>query len=265
MSDFLDSMAASSAERVMPDLSGEARAPVVPLSLNGFDIIAEIKSRSPSAGRLAGDTFNRVAQARCYAESGACAISVLTEPERFDGALAHLEEVVDAVPGTPVMRKDFLVHTWQVREARLAGASGVLLIAAILDDESLIAMLNEAAECALFVLVEAFDEQDLTRIQAAMTTDVAQSMMADGQLLVGVNSRNLRTLGIDASRFAKLAPMMPSGIAVAESGLHHAADIASVAQAGYALALIGSALMQAEDPGQQIRAFLDVGRQQVAA
>ena len=135
MSDFLQQMAKHSAERAAA--AGEIRAadldrPVVPLTLSAFDVIAEIKGRSPAEGKLASVDLDRAGQARRYADGGAAAISVLTEPSRFDGHLAHLEEVVAAVPQTPVMRKDFLVEPVQILEARRAGASGVLLIAAML-------------------------------------------------------------------------------------------------------------------------------------
>ena len=134
MSDFLQQMATLSAKRA--DAAGNIREgdldkPVVPLQLGGFDIIAEIKGRSPAEGELAGDELDRTHQAQQYVRGGAAAISVLTEPSRFDGALAHLEEVAAAVPDTPVMRKDFLVEPVQVLEARKAGASGVLLITAM--------------------------------------------------------------------------------------------------------------------------------------
>jgi indole-3-glycerol phosphate synthase len=133
MSDFLQQMAKLSAERasaVKNIRASDLDKPVVSLQLDGFDIIAEIKGRSPAEGELAGADLDRVGQARDYARGGAAAISVLTEPSRFDGALEHLEEVVAAVPDTPVMRKDFLVEPVQVLEARKAGASGVLLITA---------------------------------------------------------------------------------------------------------------------------------------
>jgi indole-3-glycerol phosphate synthase len=158
MSDFLQQMAKLSAERagaVGRIHAGDLDKPVATLQLGAFDIIAEIKGRSPAEGELAGADLDRVGQARDYARGGAAAISVLTEPSRFDGALAHLEEVAAAVPDTPVMRKDFLVDPVQVSEARKAGASGVLLITAMLSDDKLRAMLDCAFELGMFVLLEA--------------------------------------------------------------------------------------------------------------
>ena len=163
MSDFLATMAQSSAERAAragPIGAAQLDKPVVPLQLGAFDVIAEIKDRSPAEGGLTARGVDRAARARQYADGGAAAISVLTEPSRFDGSLEHLEEVVTAVAGTPVMRKDFLVDPVQVLEARRAGASGVLLITAMLSDEKLRAMLDVAFELGMFVLLEAFDEND---------------------------------------------------------------------------------------------------------
>jgi indole-3-glycerol phosphate synthase len=140
VSDFLKTMAASSVERAArvtaKFTAAELDAPVADLDLHGFDVIAEIKDASPSEGALAPAGANRVARARDYARGGAAAISVLTEPSRFAGDIEHLQQVVDAVSGAkvPVMRKDFLAETIQVLEARAAGASGVLLIAAMLSD-----------------------------------------------------------------------------------------------------------------------------------
>lgn len=154
MSGFLERMARASSVRAaairgeFPE--AELARPVVPLRLAGFDLIAEIKPRSPAEGRLtAGDANldldNIAGRAAAYARAGAAAISVLTEPSEFGGALAHLERVVAAVDGAaPVMRKDFLVDPRQVSEARAAGASGVLLIAALQDDTRLAALLDRA-------------------------------------------------------------------------------------------------------------------------
>ncbi len=256
MSDFLDTMAASSAQR--------AAAAVVPtpklrprpaLDTSRFGIIAEIKNRSPAEGALAGSGADRASRARRYAEAGAAAISVLTEPDRFDGHLDHLAEVVDAVPGTPVMRKDFLVDPVQVEEAHAVGASGVLLITAMLDDRTLNAMLDRAWNHDLFVLLEAFSEDDIERARGLFDSVVHSAKAAHGELLFGVNSRNLRTLEVDATRLSRYAPMLPAGITVAESGLKTAADAARVALQGYRLALVGTALMRADDPGVLIRAM----------
>lgn len=259
MSDFLKTMAASSAARAAAATSfqeADFDKPVVPLRLGTFDVIAEIKNRSPAEGQLGtGHSIEGVShlasRARDYAAGGAAAISVLTEPSRFDGELSHLEEVVAAVPGTPVMRKDFLVDPVQVLEARAAGASGVLLITTMLDDRSLRAMLDCAFEHGMFVLLESFDEADLQRS--------ARFLDQDGRLLIGVNTRNLRTLEVDGDRLERFSPLLPEATCVAESGLCEAADAAKVAGWGYTMALVGTALMRSDDPAALIAAMREAG------
>ena len=262
MSDFLQGMAQSSSERAAaarPFTDADFDKPVVPLTLGAFDVIAEIKERSPAEGLLtqgdsdqvSGGDSDRVLRARAYASGGAAAISVLTEPSRFDGELAHLEEIVTAVPGTPVMRKDFLVEPVQVLEARAAGASGVLLITTMLDDDNLRAMLDCAFEHGMFVLLESFDEEDLKRS--------ARFLDGNGQLLIGVNTRNLRTLEVDTERLQNLAPQLPDATCVAESGLTVADDAARVMGWGYSMALVGTALMRSDDPAALIRNMREAG------
>jgi len=262
MSDFLHGMAKSSAERAaaaraMTDADFDK--PVVPLTPGAFDVIAEIKERSPAEGLLvkgnndpvSGWDSDRVSRACAYADGGAAAISVLTEPSRFDGDLAHLEEIVAAVPETPVMRKDFLVDPVQVLEARAAGASGVLLITTMLDDGKLRGMLDCAFEHGMFVLLESFDEDDLKR--SGRFND------GNGHLLFGVNTRNLRTLEVDTERLRNLAPHLPDATCVAESGLRVADDAARVVEWGYSMALVGTALMRSEDPTTLIREMREAG------
>ena len=268
MSDFLQQMATRSAERAAAADSLRERdldKPVIPLQLGAFDVIAEIKGRSPAEGALAGADLDRPAQARQYAAGGAAAISVLTEPSRFDGALEHLEEVVAAVPDTPVMRKDFLVEPVQVLEARKAGASGVLLITAMLSDAKLRAMLDAAFEPGMFVLLEAFDEHDLARSAALLENPRDRDRAATGKLLIGVNTRNLRTLDVDPGRLQRLAPLLPDAPCVAESGLTTADDAAAAAGWGYGLALVGSALMRSADPAGLVAAMRAAGSARVAA
>lgn len=269
MSDFLKTMAASSAERAaaLPKTfsSADFDRPVAPLRPREFDVIAEIKDRSPAEGELRSPRSNRVAQAKSYAEGGAVAISVLTEPSRFDGDIAHLAEVAGAVPATPVMRKDFLVDVAQVHEARKAGASGVLLIATMLSDTQLREMLDVAWQHDMFVLLESFDERDLERSAKLLRNDRDVERAASGHLLIGVNTRNLRTLEVDRMRLEKLAPCLPRACCVAESGLRVAEDADRVASLGYRMALVGTALMKSADPAALIAAMCDAGRARVAA
>lgn len=258
MSDFLQGMATSSAARAAQAPSFTAAdfdKPIVPLDPGPFGVIAEIKRRSPAEGPLdpAAEigTSYLISRAQAYAAGGAAAISVLTEPSRFDGELAHLEDVAAALPDTPVMRKDFLVDPVQVLEARKAGASGVLLIAAMLDDAKLRTMLDCAWEHGMFVLLESFDEEDLRRS--------APFLDGGGQLLIGVNTRNLRTLEVDADRLRNLAPKLPEAICVAESGLHEPEDAARVARWGYSMALVGTALMRSDDPTELVAGMTSAG------
>ncbi len=220
-----------------------------------FELIAEIKFASPSAGALAPRPSARAAleQAGVYAAAGARAVSVLTEPTRFGGSLAHLEAAAHA--GPPVMRKDFLVDPVQVAEARLAGASGVLLVLRLLDREALEALLAACGALRMFALLEAFDERDLERAR-----DAAE-LRGEVQLLIGVNARDLATLRVEPERCLRLAPLLPPDVpAVAESGIERPEDARAVADAGYSLALVGSALMRARDPGCLLRGLLEAGR-----
>ncbi len=263
---FLADMAAQSAARVRAARSTQGEAallaacraapPVTPLRLGGFDLIAEIKRNSPAEGALALSD-DVAARARAYARAGASAVSVLTEPARFDGSLADLEAASAALQGSgvPAMRKDFLVDPWQALEARAAGAGGVLLIVAMLDDAALAELLAAAREQGLFVLLEAFDEADLERAAKHLPGPVGGAPR-----LVGVNTRDLRTLAVDSARLARLAPRLPEGVpAVAESGLHAPADAAAAAGLGYRAALVGTALMRAADPGALIAAMRAAG------
>jgi indole-3-glycerol phosphate synthase len=266
MSNFLERMAGNSRERVRSARARETEAALVarathapaplPLALSGFDLIAELKLRSPAAGGLATADFDPAAQLDAYADGGAAAVSVLTEPQEFRGSLEHLKSAAAQLrpKGCPVMRKDFLVDPWQVVEARASGASGVLLIAAMLDDAVLGDMLAAAAEYGLFVLLEAFDADDLERIARL-------ALPATIQTLVGINSRDLKTLAVDFARFGALAGMIRSDVpAVAESGIDNRDDIETVADLGYSLALVGSALMRNGDPRQAVAGFVGAGR-----
>jgi len=268
MSDFLQTMMTSSAQRAAAAgriVSADLDKPLVPLALDGFDIIAEIKERSPAEGDLATDDISRTSRARLYSKGGAVAISVLTEPSRFSGSLDHLEEIVAAVPDTPVMRKDFLVEPVQILEARRSGASGVLIIITMLTDAKLRAMLDCAAEHEMFVLLESFSSDDLARTAQLLDNEADQERVQQGQWLIGVNTRNLRTLHVDPDRLANLAAELPGGRCVAESGLHDADDAARVAGLGYQLALVGTALMRSDDPAALIAEMRAAGNARVAA
>jgi indole-3-glycerol phosphate synthase len=268
--DFLQAMAQSSRERVTharatlgddaikAQAHAAAAAPVLELSPAGFDLIAEVKRRSPAVGQLDSRGEDVGARANDYALAGAAAISVLTEPTRFDGELSHLREVTAALKGrVPAMRKDFLVDPYQVYEARAAGAGGVLVILRMLEPEQVAALLEAAAELGLFVLLEAFDETDL-KFAATLVRDYGARL----RLLVGVNCRDLSTLQVVPGRLETLAPSLPRGVpCVAESGVESGADAARLARAGYQMALVGSALMRTGDRIGLARELLIAGRQ----
>ncbi len=269
MSDFLKQMATLSAERAAT-ASGKMRSadfdkPVVPLALGAFDVIAEIKERSPAEGDLVTTGIDRAERARRYASGGAAAISVLTEPSHFGGELEHLEEVVAAVPDSPVMRKDFLVEPVQLLEARKAGASGALLIVTMLSGQKLEEMLCCAGEHDLFVLLEVFDEHDLARASKLLERSAHRHNAERDKLLFGVNTRNLRSLAVDRRRLKKLAPLLPQASCVAESGIGRADDARQVAALGYRAALVGTALMRSDDPAELIASMREAGRAGVSA
>lgn len=239
-------------------------APRLKLSPEGFDIIAECKLASPSAGDLSAHTSDIDRRVQSYAQGGACAVSVLTEPTRFGGSLAHLEQTAKTLAplGVPVMRKDFLVDPYQVMEARAAGAGGVLVIVRMLDRSRITALLDCAAMLKMFVLVEAFDAADLQVAQELLAARKAH----DVQMLVGVNCRDLDTLNVELARLTALASHLPQGFAsVAESGVGSLEDVKTVVDAGYEVALVGTTLMNAADPGKVVGEMLAAGRERAMA
>ncbi|HWJ36981.1 MAG TPA: hypothetical protein VNR70_17070 [Steroidobacteraceae bacterium] len=270
MSGFLDDMARSSAARVLEAKQRESFAELerralrttpsaaLRLSPAGFDVIAELKLRSPAAGRLGDETHDWQGRIAGYARGGAAAVSVLTEPSRFDGSLEHLRQAsrVLAPLGVPAMRKDFLVDPYQVLEARAAGAGGVLVILRMLTPERIAELLDVAADHRLFVLLEAFDGTDLELARQLLTTRGREETV-----LVGINSRDLQSLEVVQQRFAALAPMLPEGFpCVAESGVATPSDAQAMRRLGYRLALIGTALMSCEDPTSLLAEILNATR-----
>jgi indole-3-glycerol phosphate synthase len=218
-----------------------------------FDVIAEVKPRSPSEGVF---PLRPVAEAAlAYQTGGAGMISVLTEPSEFGGSIEMLETVAAAV-SIPVLAKDFLVDPIQVYEAREAGADGVLVIARILSDEAMIQILDVASDCGVFALLEAFDEDDLARIRVAVA--------GRDNLLAGVNCRDLDTLEVVPERHGDLAGQIPGDVVtVAESAIGAGPDVERVAALGYRAALVGSALMRTEDPARLVSELVDAGRRAV--
>jgi indole-3-glycerol phosphate synthase len=270
--DFLATMAASSRQRVAEarKLHSDAEiwrsaessppSPKLRLSPRGFDVIAEVKLRSPAVGQLRSGDEDVAARVTAYARAGAAAVSVLTEPNRFEGSLDHLEQAARALQsagGMPAMRKDFLVDPYQVAEARLAGAGGILVIVRMLERREVDALIEAAAKLGLFVLIETFDEADIRSANDLLAVHGNRGIA----LLVGINSRDLTTLKVVPGRLEELVDQLPAGVPrVAESGVADANDAARLARAGYSLALVGSALMTAGDPAALLAAMIAAGR-----
>jgi indole-3-glycerol phosphate synthase len=209
-------------------------------SRSGLRVIAECKRRSPSRGILR-EVYEAAAHARAYASAGAAAISVLTEPTFFDGSLDDLERVRGAV-AVPVLRKDFIVSEYQLLEAAVCGADAVLLIVAALDDASLRALLVASRALGLEPLVEVHDAAE------------AQRAVDAGARVIGVNSRNLRTLTVDPGTHERIVGLLPPDvIRVAESGLRRRQDLERLSAAGYDAFLVGERLMAQPDPGAALR------------
>jgi len=268
--DFLAGMAAASrarsaaaqaelpARELLARVKDLPRAPV--LKLSSFDLIAEVKLRSPAVGLLKAaadeDVGERVAT---YARAGAAAVSILTEPSRFDGSLDDLEKGARSLHplAVPAMRKDFLVDGYQVIEGRVAGAGGVLAILRMIPRADLEELIDTALQLEMFVLLEAFDEPDIALAHELVDARAAHHDL----LLVGVNSRDLTTLKVVPGRLDALGAKLPRSVKrVAESGVATAGDAARMARNGYDVALVGSALMSAPDPAALARDMLSAAR-----
>jgi indole-3-glycerol phosphate synthase len=199
-------------------------------------VIAECKRRSPSRGILRED-YDAAAHAASYVAAGAAAISVLTEPTFFDGSLRDLAAVRGAIRA-PILRKDFIVTRYQVLEAVASGADAVLLIVGALKSAELRTLIRQAEDAGVAALVEAHDADELR-----IALDV-------GARIVGVNSRNLRTLDVEHELHDRLAVLIPADVvSVAESGLRELADLRRLERAGYDAFLVGERLITQPDPG----------------
>jgi len=221
------------------DFAAALRAPAI-------NVIAELKKASPSRGVLRND-FDARSLGASLAAAGAAALSVLTEEEFFQGSLTNLRTARAAV-GIPVLRKDFIFDPWQVWEARSVDADSFLLIVAILSDAQLRELLAAGRELGMEPLVEVHTREELDRALAA------------GARIVGVNNRDLRTFTVTLETSLNLIREIPREcIAVSESGLRTAADLARLRKAGFHAFLIGESLMQAPDPAAALAALLATG------
>lgn len=213
------------------------------LAAPGLSFLCELKKASPSKGLISPDfPFEEIA--REYEEAGASAISCLTEPKWFKGDIAYLKRVAGEVH-IPVLRKDFIIDACQIEEAALAGASAILLIAAILKDEEIRSFMKRAEELGLDVLAEAHDEEEMKR------------MLNAGAKIVGVNNRDLRDFTIKMENTEKLAKLVPDDVLlVSESGMTDRNAVHQMRQAGADAVLIGEMLMRADNRTELLRQMI---------
>jgi indole-3-glycerol phosphate synthase len=206
-------------------------------------VIAEIKKASPSAGEIRAN-LDVAEIATGYEKSGAAAISVITEEDFFKGKLAYLTRVKRTV-SLPILCKDFIIDPIQVVAARAAGADALLLIAAILEQGSLLELLATVRDLSMVCLVEVHNEEELERV---LRTDAR---------IIGINNRNLRTFQVSLDTTFRLRPSIPPDrLVVSESGIHEQRDLQSLASATVDAVLVGTSLMRAEDPGAKLRELL---------
>lgn len=234
-------LAARQAVTSLDDLKARARTQpsakdgVRALRGEGVAVIAEVKRSSPSKGALASIT-DPAGLAGDYELGGASVISVLTEQRRFGGSLQDLKDVRARVD-IPVLRKDFIVSSYQLWEARAYGADLALLIVAALEQDALVSLIERAESIGLTPLIEVHDEQEIERAVDA------------GAKIIGVNARDLKTLQVDRDTFTRLAPHVPDSIVkVAESGVRNPHDLIAYANAGADAVLVGESLVTGRDP-----------------
>ena len=228
------------------DKQHPALDPMPAFRAEGVSVIAEVKRSSPSLGALA-DIKDPAQLAADYAAGGAAAISVLTEQRRFDGTLDDLRAVRGQVD-VPVLRKDFITTSYQLWEARAAGADMALLIVAALDQNALESLIDRARSIGLTPLIEVHDEAEVRR-----------ALAADADL-IGVNARNLKTLEVDRHTFERLAPHIPDSVVkVAESGVRGPHDVIEYARFGANVVLVGETLVRGDDPRATVADLVAAG------
>jgi len=246
--DLLERQATTTLEQLKEQAAKRAPAKdgVAALRQPGVAVIAEVKRSSPSKGALAA-IADPAALAQDYEAGGASVISVLTESRRFGGSLADLDAVRQRVD-VPLLRKDFIVSSYQLWEARAHGADLVLLIVAALEQEALVSLLERTESLGMTPLVEVHEEAELERAVAA------------GARVVGVNARNLKTLEVDRSVFARLSPLIPEGIVkIAESGVRGPHDLLQYAAAGADAVLVGEGVVVGGNPRQAVADLVTAG------
>jgi indole-3-glycerol phosphate synthase len=219
------------------------------LKAPGVSLIAECKKASPSKGLMVPN-YDPVKLAQTYVRAGARAISVLTDARHFQGSLADLRDVKEAIGGkAPVLRKDFVFDPYQVYEARAAGADAILLIAAVLSDKDVRDLLKLTHKLGMNALVEVHTEAELER------------MLALGPRIIGVNNRNLQTFEVDFENTARLRNMIPEDVVVVgESGLKTAVDVQQMLKIGVDAILVGETLVKSKDTYQTAKTFVEAGK-----
>ena len=247
-----EEVAARKRMRSLADLDASAREQTAPRGFrsaleraerSGFGLIAEIKKASPSKGLIRED-FHPAAHARAYAAGGAACLSVLTDAPYFRGHEDYLVEARSSCE-LPVLRKDFMVDTWQVAEARALGADAILIIVAALDDGAMVEIERAAVEYRMDVLVEVHDHAEMERAALLQSR------------LIGVNNRDLRTFSTDLATTEALAPLAPEGsLLVGESGISLFEDCQRLSHAGVNSFLVGESLMRQRDVEAATRMLL---------
>ena len=213
---------------------------------DGIRLIAEVKKASPSKGLICPD-LDPVELARTYAQSGAAAISVLTEERYFQGSLEHLSAISQELEGRkiPLLRKDFIFDPYQVHESRAYGADALLLIVAILSDQQLTGLLSLSHRLGMQCLVEVHDEADVERA------------LLSGAEIIGINNRDLTTFTVDLATTKRLRPLVPPDrIVVSESGIRDRGHVQMLREWGVDAILVGEALVTASDVAKKMRELL---------
>jgi indole-3-glycerol phosphate synthase len=232
--------------KAQADRQNPALDPMPAFRADGVSVIAEVKRASPSVGELAA-IKDPAALAADYAAGGAAAISVLTEQRRFGGTLDDLR-AVRAQVDVPVLRKDFITTSYQLWEARAAGADMALLIVAALEQNALESLIERSRSIGLTPMVEVHDEDEVTRAADA------------GADLIGVNARSLHTLEVDRGTFERLSPLIPDGVVkVAESGVRGPHDVIEYAKSGAHVVLVGETLVRDNDPRASVADLVAAG------
>ncbi len=233
----------------LKEMARQADSPrdaVAALSGQDVAVIAEVKRASPSKGAMAA-IADPAALARDYEAGGAAVISVLTERRRFAGSLEDLAAVREAV-GVPVLRKDFIISSYQLWEARAHGADMVLLIVAALEQNALVSLVERAESIGLVPLVEVHADSEVARA------------VDSGARIIGVNARTLATLEVDRGVFARLAPQLPDHVLkIAESGVRGPHDLLAYAASGADAVLVGESLVTGKDPRAAVADLVTAG------